>query len=116
MTRRHISRKERAQIFLDAGGVCHLCSGRIDAAREAWEVEHIIPLAQGGDDHGDNLRPAHVKCHRTKSAKDAGDTARAKRLEAKHIGTKAPTRATIPGSKRSPFKRTIDGRTIRRTE
>lgn len=114
MTRRHISTRERVAIFSAAEGVCHICGATIDGTREAWDVEHVIPLAQGGDDHGDNLRPAHKACHAGKTARDASDTARAKRLAAKHTGAKAPGRAVIPGSKRSPWKRKLDGTIVSR--
>ena len=112
--RRHISTRERVAIFSAAGGTCHICGGAIDGTREVWDVEHVVPLALGGDDHGENLRPAHKNCHARKTARDAGDTARAKRLEAKHLGAKAPARATIPGSKRSPWKKKLDGTLVRR--
>lgn len=94
MTRRPLSTKARVALFARWNGECHICGGKI-AAGQAWQVEHVIPLAQGGDDHGDNLRPAHTKCHTAKTAKDAADTAKAKRREAIHIGAKAPPRVKI---------------------
>lgn len=81
MTRRALSTKARLDLFHRWNGVCHICGCKI-AAGQAWEAEHVIPLAQGGEDGGDNLRPAHVKCHASKTAKDATGTARAKRREA----------------------------------
>lgn len=96
--RRSLSTKARVALFQAADGLCHICTGRI-AVGEAWEVEHVIPLAQGGEDGGDNLRPAHVKCHRDKTAKDAADTARAKRREAAHLGIRK-TRTPIKGWRR----------------
>jgi 5-methylcytosine-specific restriction enzyme A len=115
MTRRHIATRERLEIFTRTSGVCHICGGRIDGVREAWEVEHIIPLAQGGDDHGDNLAPAHVKCHRAKTSVDATNTARAKRREAAHIGAKAPSRNPMPGSKASGLRKRMNGTVERRS-
>lgn len=114
MTRRHISTRERAAIFSRCGGICHLCGGRINVG-EAWEVSHDRPLALLGDDDGNNLQVAHAKCHRHHTATvDAPNIARAKRREAKHIGAAAPSRAVIPGSKRSPWKRKLDGTLVRR--
>ena len=113
MTRRHISTRERLAIFERCGGVCHICGGKVTPG-EAWDVEHIVPLAQGGDDEGDNLAPAHKGCHAGKTAQDASDTARAKRRQAKHLGAKAPSRAVVPGSKRSPWKKRLDGSVVRR--
>ena len=113
MTRRSIPAKERLSIFLRWNGGCHLCGGKITPG-EAWEIEHVIPLAQGGDDHGDNLRPAHTKCHRAKTVQDAGNTARAKRREAIHVGAKPPSRNPLPGGKRSKWKRKIGGGVVPR--
>lgn len=112
MTRRAISTKARVALFQAAGGICHICQGRITVG-EAWEVEHIIPLALGGDDHGANLQPAHVKCHRVKSSEDATNTARAKRREAKLLGAKV-SRTPMPFGKRSPLKKRMDGSVVRR--
>ena len=110
--RRSISTRERVALFQAADGICHICSGKITVG-EAWEVEHIIPLALGGDDHGANLQPAHVKCHRTKSAQDATNTARAKRREAKQLGAKV-SRTPLPCGRNSKFKKTMSGKVILR--
>lgn len=87
MARPSFSRKERARLFALREGVCYLCSGKIDATREAWEIEHEIPWEISRDNSDDNLRLAHFKCHKVKTAKDAGDIARVKRIAAKHNGT-----------------------------
>lgn len=47
--RRHLSTKARTAIFVASGGICHLCGGKITVG-QAWEIEHVIPLAQGGSD------------------------------------------------------------------
>ncbi len=107
MTRRRISTRERIDIFQRNDGRCHLCGGRIDAG-QAWEVSHDTPLEMGGADEGDNLKPAHAKCHRIHTATvDVPQIRKAQRREAKHIGAKAPSRNPLPGSKSSPWKRTF---------
>lgn len=112
MTRRRMSTARRARIFDTHGGVCHLCGLKI-AAGEAWEAEHIVPLALSDDDSDENLAPAHVACHAPKTSADITQIAKAKRVRAKHIGAHRP-KSTIPGSKGSPWKRRIDGTTVRR--
>jgi 5-methylcytosine-specific restriction protein A len=48
-------------------GVCHAC-GRPGAD----QVDHVIPLAEGGDDTMDNLRPIHAQpCHVAKTQAEA---------------------------------------------
>jgi 5-methylcytosine-specific restriction endonuclease McrA len=113
MTRKRLTTSQRVEIFTSTGGVCHICGGRISGG-QAWEVEHVIPLALGGLDKPQNMRPAHPICHREKTSVDAGDTARAKRREAKHIGAKAPSRRPMPGSRASRFKKRMDGTVVRR--
>ena len=116
MTRRRISAKERMQIFTRCGGVCHICGGKIDGGREPWDVEHIIPLAMGGEDEGENLAPAHQKCHRAKTVEDAAHIAKARRMRQRQAGIKRQPRQKIAGSRGTRWKRTIDGQTIRREE
>lgn len=94
MKRRSFSASARVAIFRHHGGICHICHGNIHVGQQ-WEVEHVIPLAQGGTNEIANTRPAHRDCHAGKTAKDAADTARAKRREARHIGAKPPPKVQI---------------------
>ncbi|MFE3837320.1 HNH endonuclease [Pseudogemmobacter sonorensis] len=96
MTRRSISRTERVRIFDGAQGRCHICGEKIDGTYEAWDVEHVIPLELGGDDHGDNLQPAHRRCHAEKTKGDVRQIAKAKRVRANHIGARPRPKKPIP--------------------
>lgn len=113
--RRHISTTERVKIFSRHGGRCHICDQDIRVGQK-WDIEHIVPLAQGGEDGGLNLAPAHQICHRSKTAKDARDTAKCKRVEAAHLGARAPSRNPLPFGRKSPLKRKMDGSVVRRSE
>lgn len=77
-----------ANRYLDCNGkiylVCHICECRIDPVREPWEAEHVIPHALGGKD----LKPAHERCHKGKTAEDVGKIAKSKRASDKHLGIK----------------------------
>lgn len=115
MTRRRFSTRDLMARLLAFNGCCAECGVKIGPAT-GLQWDHVIPLAQGGYDALDNLQPLCRADHLTKTAQDAGDTARAKRREAKHIGAAAPSRAVIPGSRRSPWKRKLDGSTVRRIE
>lgn len=115
MTARRMSTTRRVRIFAAAGGVCHICGREIDGTRERWEAEHVIALEISGDDSDDNIRPAHVACHRGKSAQDAGTIAKVKRIAAKHGGAHRP-RSRIPGSKGDRWKRTVNNGTVRRDD
>ena len=112
MTRR-MSTSRRARIFAAANGVCHICETVIDGTREPWEVEHVIALEISGDDSDDNLRPAHVACHKAKTREDAGRIAKAKRVAAKHTGA-FRTRSPLPGGRQSMWRKRMDGTVERR--
>jgi 5-methylcytosine-specific restriction enzyme A len=108
MGRKRLSTRDRARIFAAAGGVCHICGGLIQAG-EAWEVSHPIPIALGGDDDDTNRRPAHKKCHRALTAQeDIPRIAKAKRVEARHLGARV-AKGTIKsaGFARAPKRREI---------
>lgn len=93
VTRKRWSTRQRAAFFRDLGGVCHLCGGKIDGVREAWDLSHDLPLELGGADDESNILLAHRKCHRAHTATvDIPTIAKAKRREAKHHGFKAPKR------------------------
>lgn len=114
MSRRSISTKERVRLFELHGGICHFCEGKIHVG-EAWDVSHVIPLAIGGEDDDVNRMPAHRKCHRAHTAAiDAPRIAKSKRVRAKHIGAKAPSRTPMPCGKRSMWKKRMDGSVVRR--
>lgn len=108
--RKTFSARERLRLFALHGGVCHLCGSKIDGVREAWEVEHVLALALGGDNEDDNCRPAHVRCHKQKTAHDVAMKAKADRQRNKYLGAK-PSRWP-----KSPFKRKVSGETVRRDE
>lgn len=97
MTRRSISKATRVRIFLAAEGKCHLCGLRIDALKQAWEVEHVKPLSMGGTDTDANLKPAHIHCHKEKSAEEAAPRAKADRAGAKHLRLAKPSQIRSAG-------------------
>ena len=114
MTRRKsLTRKKRIELFEQHKGLCHICGTKIHAERgEAWEVEHVEALEISGRDDWDNLRPAHVACHKVKTAQDVKIIAKCNRRKAKHLGIKKPSR--FPGARNSKFKQKIGGGVVYR--
>lgn len=91
MARKSFSTKERTRLFALNKGICHICDGKINANLEAWEIEHVNPLAMTGDNSDENLKLAHQKCHAIKTKQDVALIAEAKRREAKFKGAKRPS-------------------------
>lgn len=69
------SREQLNGIYGRTDGRCHLCGKKIARKnygllgnRGAWEVDHSVPRAKGGTDHGNNLYAACMSCNRSKQA------------------------------------------------
>jgi len=78
-------------IFARTQGRCHICAKTLAFAnygrhgsKGAWNIEHSIPRARGGSDHGNNLFPACIICNSSKGAKSTKSARR------KHGRTRAP--------------------------
>ncbi|MFW9221544.1 HNH endonuclease [Corynebacterium striatum] len=52
-----------ATVLSEYGDTCHLC-GRAGATT----IDHVIPVAAGGDYSLENLRPAHASCNSSRGA------------------------------------------------
>jgi 5-methylcytosine-specific restriction endonuclease McrA len=59
---------DREAILAEFGMVCHICGGVIES-RADLEFDHVIPIARGGREAYDNIRPSHMVCNRRKGAK-----------------------------------------------
>ena len=106
--RKPLSPKQRAELFATHKGVCHLCGDKIKAG-EPWDDEHMVQRWVSGDDSLANRRPAHrLECHPAKTANDAGDRAKIKRLIARAGGTRRE-RKPIPSRGFSDRSRGFDG-------
>ena len=117
MARKRFTDKDRARIFARNNGTCHLCKQKIDGVREAWEIEHVIAWELTRDDSDENLRPAHVSCHKQKThQQDRPAINEAKRREAKHLGIKRPKQtmrsAPFPQSEKRQPKPSLAPRSL----
>ena len=121
--RKALSNKRRVELLVANNGLCCICGGKITVAT-AWDDfdlsavpfvdEHINPLWLSGSNDFNNRGPAHVKCARDKTAKEATDRAKVRRMAERHLGAKRPKGPPMPGSKRSKWKKHLDGSVSRR--
>jgi 5-methylcytosine-specific restriction endonuclease McrA len=111
--RRTLSTTQRLALFLAAHGQCQACGWRLTPGTR-WEIDHIVPLALGGRDEVANLQVLCKACHGSKTTRRDGPVlSKAKRMQARHLGAVQP-RKVIPGSRRSRFRKGVDGRVSRR--
>jgi 5-methylcytosine-specific restriction endonuclease McrA len=53
------------KIWVEDGGLCHLCGGQADSAN--WHLDHIIPLAMSGAHSRQNVAVSHPRCNQSKN-------------------------------------------------
>ena len=80
MKRRRFHPRVLADIVARQEGKCACCGEPLGADPRKIEFDHILGLAEGGDDSADNLQALTRRCHRAKSNRTATERAKAKRL------------------------------------
>lgn len=85
----------RLRIFRTHNGRCHLTGRKITPA-DAWDLEHIVALINGGEHRESNLAPALRDKHRPKTAEDVKLKAHGDRAEMRRLGIKAKPRHRWP--------------------
>lgn len=126
MKRREFSRSQRAAIILratNAAGmvVCEGCG--LVLARKPFEIDHEIAEALIVDKSKpltiDDGKLLGVECcHRggaNKTRDDVRVIAKAKRVEARHLASRTPSRNPMPGSRASGIRKRMNGTVEKRT-
>lgn len=116
-TRRRLSSAQREALYDRCRGEAEFPScnipgcGRPVKPGEAWVESHYpVPHANGGEETG----VAHEVCNRIYAATvEVPAMAHADRVRRKHIGAHVP-RNPLPCGRNSRFKKTMDGRVVRR--
>lgn len=101
----------RLRVFARHDGVCHLSGRRIQAG-DAWDIDHIVALANGGEHREANLAPALRTKHREKTADDVKQKAKNDRVRKRYLGIKKPSKFAC--SRDSKFKKKLDGSVVLR--
>jgi 5-methylcytosine-specific restriction protein A len=78
-------------------GRCYLTGLKINALKDAFEYEHVIALANGGQHRESNIRLALTDAHKAKTRADIDVTVKTRRQRLKHLGqwpkSKTPLRS-----------------------
>lgn len=108
-----IPQRVRLRVLLAADGKCSDCGRKLGVAGEPVEFDHIIALANGGENRETNLQALCRPCHRAKTNQDVAQKAKDRRVRAKHMGIKE-TRNPLPGGRKSRWKKKMDGTVVPR--
>ena len=98
----------RLRVFERDGGRCHRCTRGIRAG-DAWTLEHLIALCNGGRNAETNLGLTCRWCLPEKNAEDVAEKAAVARVRSKHIGIKPRQSRPMPGSKASGIRKRMSG-------
>ena len=101
----------KLRIFERHKGVCYLSGIKIRPG-DAWELEHVVALCNGGTHSEDNLAPALVAPHKVKTRADRRVKAKNDRVRKRHLGIRKPSR--FLGSRDSRLKKKLDGTVVLR--
>jgi 5-methylcytosine-specific restriction endonuclease McrA len=121
--RREFSRATRRDALRRSGQRCeavgplygHVAGHRCNAdLAYGVEFDHVLEATLGGDASLENCAAICVACHRFKSGHRIGEIRKADRARDKHSGAWKRKGPPMPGSRASGWKRTMDGRVIRR--
>lgn len=105
----------KSRILERHGDACAEC-GRAFTARDPAEFDHTLALINGGAHREGNLRPLCRSCHDRKTGMDLCVKSKIASVRKAHFGLKPPSRNPLPGGRSSAFKKTVDGRVVRRVE
>jgi 5-methylcytosine-specific restriction enzyme A len=111
--RREFSAKVKVAAFERSGGYCEKCTARLVPGRYAYD--HVLPDALGGEPTLANCEVLCDACHGAKTHRDdVPRIAKMKRQRARHIGAEARSPRPLPGGRKSPWRKKIDGTVVRR--
>lgn len=109
--RAEFSKLTKRQAYQRCGGICEACCLVIQGTPE---YDHKSPDFVSKDNSLENCQVLCYRCHRFKSAEDRPEIDRTRRLEEKRLGLRVKRRPAMAGSRKSRWKRKMDGTVERR--
>lgn len=114
--RKPLTDQQRAKLFLEHEGRCHKCTRKIMHG-EVWYDEHVQALQNNGTNEWGNRALTCKNCFPKKNAEDAAKAAKTRAVATNHIipvSQRQKRGPPMPGSRRSQFKKKLNGETVRR--
>lgn len=121
--RREFSAATRRAAWARANGACegtltespfhrYRCNAPIDLGN--FHYDHISPDWYSKDNELENCQVLCRVCHSAKTRRDVKDIAKSKRIIDKRIKARKPRGRPLMGTKRSGWKRKVNGEVVRR--
>lgn len=102
----------RLRVFERFDGICQITKRKIRAG-DAWAIDHVVPLADGGSHCETNLVPVLEVAHRQKTSEENIARAKVRAIKKKHNGIHT-SRNPLPGSRNTRWKKKMDGSVVER--
>lgn len=77
--------------------------------------DHIVPLADGGENRESNLQLITVETHKVKTGAEATERGKTRRIHERARGYERKSSRPMPGSRASGLRKRMDGTVERRT-
>lgn len=104
----------KVRVFEAHGGRCHI-SGRKIQAGDAWDLDHVLALKNGGENRESNLAPALRTEHRKKTRSDMALKKKIARVRKKFLGVHK-SKNPLPGGRHDRLKKKVGGGVTLRDE
>jgi len=99
--RKKMTQARAAAIFLREQGRCYICTRKLAAGVDEYQIEHPTALSLGGSDDDADLRVVCTACHKPKTKQDAAAKAARDRTVTK--GWVRPGTSQKPKIRSAPF-------------
>jgi DNA repair exonuclease SbcCD ATPase subunit len=112
-----LSRKEVAELFLSQQGKCPLCGQKLQTKGHVpveFIDEHMEPLWRKGTNDLNNRGLVCKPCAKTKTAEEATERAKAKRVRDKHISAIPKSKTAMPFGRQDRRKKKLNGQVVDR--
>lgn len=99
----------KLRVFEAYGGKDYITGQKIRAG-DAWDLDHVIALINGGENRESNLAPLLKPSHKIKTRQDLDTKSKTARMKAKHLGVHP--KGSFP--KHPTLKRNMRGQVVAR--
>ncbi len=111
--RQEFPKRVKLQAWERANGKCEGCGALLRPG--SFDYDHTLPDTMGGEPTLDNCKVLCRGCHDQKTFKsDIPIIAKSNRVLARHAGIKRQSSRPLPGGRKSPWRKKMNGEVVPR--